>query len=252
MVQAPGNPGGLPKSVFDGFQAALAADRSGFYRDVAAGPFYGCDRPGAKSSEAEIQNWWRQGMMGGAKAHYDGIVAFSQTDFTDDLKKIGVPVFDMHGDDDQIVPYPDSAPLSAKLLKNRTLTVQGLSAGYADHACGNHQGRPARLHQGLNCPTAHRPRRRHDVEARDAYSAEQRDRCHRRSARHVSGACSRTIGWSCSTTSRSSLKPPNCCHWRHGTAGFGARRPMAKKLFDSSVRCRQNNGHPYCQGMERL
>ncbi len=118
MVKTAANPGGLPKDVFDGFQAQLAANRSQFYRDVASGPFYGFNRPGAKSSEAIIQNWWRQGMMGGAKAHYDGIVAFSQTDFTDDLKKISVPVFVMHGEDDQIVPFADSGPLTAKLLKN--------------------------------------------------------------------------------------------------------------------------------------
>ena len=109
---------------------ALAANRSGFYRDVAAGPFYGYNRPGVKASEAVIQNWWRQGMMGGAKAHYDGIVAFSQTDFTEDLKKITAPVLVMHGDDDQIVPYADSAPLSAKLLKNGTLkTYKGFPHG---------------------------------------------------------------------------------------------------------------------------
>ena len=101
-----------------------------FYRDIPAGPFYGYNRPGAKPSEAVIQNWWRQGMMGGAKAHYDGIVAFSQTDFTEDLKKITVPVLVMHGDDDQIVPYADSAPLSAKLLKNGTLkTYKGFPHG---------------------------------------------------------------------------------------------------------------------------
>jgi non-heme chloroperoxidase len=121
MVKTPANPNGLPKEVFDGFQTALAADRSQFYRDVAAGPFYGYNRPGAKPSEAVIQNWWRQGMMGGAKAHYDGIVAFSQTDFTEDLKKINVPVLVMHSEDDQIVPYVASGPLSAKLLKNGTL-----------------------------------------------------------------------------------------------------------------------------------
>ena len=92
MVKTAANPNGLPKDVFDGFQTALAANRSQFYRDVAAGPFYNYDKPGAKASEATIQNWWRQGMMGGAKAHYDGIVAFSQTDFTEDLKKITVPV----------------------------------------------------------------------------------------------------------------------------------------------------------------
>jgi non-heme chloroperoxidase len=130
MVQTPANPGGLPKSVFDGLQAQLAANRSQFYRDVPAGPFYGYNRPGAKPSEAVIANWWRQGMMGGAKAHYDGIVAFSQTDFTEDLKKINVPVFVMHGDDDQIVPYADSAPLSAKLLKKGTLkTYKGFPHG---------------------------------------------------------------------------------------------------------------------------
>src|SRR5271170_4915203 len=121
MVKTEANPKGLPKKVFDDFQAALAANRSGFYRDVAAGPFYGYNRPGAKPSEAIIQNWWRQGMMGGAKAHYDGIVAFSQTDFTEDLKGITVPVLVQHGEDDQIVPYADSGPLSAALVQNGTL-----------------------------------------------------------------------------------------------------------------------------------
>jgi non-heme chloroperoxidase len=130
MVRTPANPGGLPKDVFDGFQAALAANRSQFYRDVASGPFYGYNRPGAKASEAVIANWWRQGMMGGAKAHYDGIVAFSQTDFTEDLKKITVPVLVMHSEDDQIVPYAAAGPLSAKLLKNGTLkTYKGFPHG---------------------------------------------------------------------------------------------------------------------------
>src|SRR6185369_12395914 len=130
MVKAAANPGGLPKEAFDDMQAQLAANRSNFYRSLAAGPFYGYNRPGAQPSEAIIQNWWRQGMMRGAKAHYDGIVAFSQTDFTDDLKKITVPVLVMHGDDDQIVPYADSAPLSAKLLKNGTLkTYKGFPHG---------------------------------------------------------------------------------------------------------------------------
>jgi non-heme chloroperoxidase len=130
MVRTPANPLGLPKKVFDDFQAALAANRSQFYRDIAAGPFYGFNRPDAKPSEAIIENWWRQGMIGGAKAHYDGIVAFSQTDFTEDLKKITVPVLVMHGDDDQVVPYSDSAPLSAKLLKNGTLkTYKGFPHG---------------------------------------------------------------------------------------------------------------------------
>ncbi len=130
MVKTPGNPGGLPKSVFDDFQAQLAANRSQFYRDVASGPFYNFNKPGAKPSEAIIENWWRQGMMGGAKAHYDGIVAFSQTDFTEDLKKITVPVLVMHSEDDQIVPYADAGPLSAKLLKNGTLkTYKGFPHG---------------------------------------------------------------------------------------------------------------------------
>jgi non-heme chloroperoxidase len=130
MVRTEANPGGLPKSVFDGFQAQVAANRSIFYRDLASGPFYGFNRPGAEPSEAIIQNWWRQGMTGGAKAHYDGIVAFSQTDFTEDLKKITVPVLVMHGDDDQIVPYDDSAPLSAKLVQNGTLrTYKGFPHG---------------------------------------------------------------------------------------------------------------------------
>jgi non-heme chloroperoxidase len=130
MVKTAANPGGLPKDVFDGLQAKLAANRAQFYRDLPEGPFYGFNRAGAKVSEGVIQNWWRQGMMGGAKAHYDGIVAFSQTDFTDDLKSITVPTLVMHGDDDQIVPYADSAPLSAKLVKNATLkTYQGFPHG---------------------------------------------------------------------------------------------------------------------------
>jgi non-heme chloroperoxidase len=130
MVKTDANPNGLPKKVFDDLQAALAADRSGFYRDVPAGPFYGYNRPGAKPSEAIIQNWWRQGMMGGAKAHYDGIVAFSQTDFTEDLKKITIPVLVMHSEDDQIVPYVAAGPLSAKLLKHGTLkTYKGFPHG---------------------------------------------------------------------------------------------------------------------------
>jgi non-heme chloroperoxidase len=125
MVKTEANPGGLPKEVFDDLQAQLAANRSKFYRDLASGPFYGFNRPGAQASEAIIANWWRQGMMGGAKAHYDGIVAFSQTDFTEDLKMISVPVLVMHGDDDQIVPYADSGPLSAQLVKNGALKTYG-------------------------------------------------------------------------------------------------------------------------------
>jgi non-heme chloroperoxidase len=130
MVRTAANPGGLPKEIFDGYQAQLAASRAQFYVDVPSGPFYGFNRPGAKVSQGVIQNWWRQGMIGGAKAHYDGIVAFSQTDFTPDLKKITVPTLVMHGDDDQIVPYSDSAPLTAKIVKNATLkTYKGFPHG---------------------------------------------------------------------------------------------------------------------------
>ncbi|MNQ62561.1 Non-heme chloroperoxidase [compost metagenome] len=130
MLQTEKNPGGLPLKVFDGFREALAASRSNFYRDVAAGPFYGFNRPGAQVSEAVIDNWWRQGMNGGAKAHYDCIAAFSETDFTEDLKKISVPTLVLHGEDDQIVPIDDSARLSIKLLRHGTLkTYPGLPHG---------------------------------------------------------------------------------------------------------------------------
>ena len=123
MVKTPANPGGLPIEVFDGLRQQLAANRTQFYLDLASGPFYGFNRPGANISQGVIQNWWRQGMMGGAKAHYDGIKAFSETDFTEDLKIIEVLTRVMHGDDDQIVPIANSALLSAKLLKNSTLKV---------------------------------------------------------------------------------------------------------------------------------
>jgi non-heme chloroperoxidase len=130
MVKTVTNPGGLPKEVFDDLQKQLAANRAQFYLELASGPFYGFNRPGAKPIDGTIRNWWRQGMMGGTKAHYDGIVAFSQTDFTEDLKRIKVPMLVMHGDDDQIVPYANSAPLSAKLLKNGTLkTYKGFPHG---------------------------------------------------------------------------------------------------------------------------
>ena len=130
MVKTANNPGGIPKEVFDGFQVQVSTNRAQFYRDLPEGPFYGFNRPGTKPIQGIIDNWWRQGMIGSAKAHYDGIVAFSQTDFTEDLKKINVPVLVMHGDDDQIVPYADSAPLSAKLLKNGTLkTYKGYPHG---------------------------------------------------------------------------------------------------------------------------
>ena len=121
MLKTESNPLGLPKSVFDGLQAQLFASRAQFYWDLPAGPFYGFNRPGVKSLEPVIHNWWRQGMMGGTKAHYDGIVAFSQTDLSGDLKKITVPVLVMHSEDDQIVPYQAAGPLAAKLLKNGTL-----------------------------------------------------------------------------------------------------------------------------------
>jgi len=123
MVKSEKNPGGLPLEVFDGFRQALAANRAQFYRDIPEGPFYGFNRPGAKVSEGVIGNWWRQGMIGGAKAQYDCIKAFSETDFTEDLKAIEVPTLVMHGDDDQIVPIADSALLSVKLLKHGTLKV---------------------------------------------------------------------------------------------------------------------------------
>ena len=123
MLKTTAYPGGLPIEVFDGFRSALAANRAQFFRDVPAGPFYGFNRPNAKVYPAVIDNWWRQGMMGSAKAHYDGIKAFSETDQTEDLKKITVPTLVMHGADDQIVPIAASAELSVKLLKNGTLKV---------------------------------------------------------------------------------------------------------------------------------
>ena len=135
MIRTENNPGGLPMEVFDGLRGALAANRSQFYIDLPSGPFYGFNRPGAKASEAIIHNWWRQGMMGGAKPHYDCIKAFSETDFTEDLRKIAVPTLVMHGNDDQIVPYADSAPLSVKLLKNGTLKTY---KGYPHGMCTTH------------------------------------------------------------------------------------------------------------------
>ena len=130
MVQSDKNPGGLPIDVFDGFRAAQNANRAQFFLDIASGPFYGFNRPGAQISEGTVRNWWRQGMMGAATAHYDCIKAFSETDFTEDLKAIEVPVLVMHGEDDQIVPIADSALLSIKLLKNGTLkTYAGLPHG---------------------------------------------------------------------------------------------------------------------------
>lgn len=135
MVRSETNPDGVPLEVFDSFRAALAHNRAQFYLDVASGPFYGFNRPGAEISQGLIDNWWRQGMAGGAKAHYDGIAAFSETDFTEDLKAIDVPVLLLHGEDDQVVPIDNSAHKGIKLLKNGTLkTYPGLSHGlFATH-----------------------------------------------------------------------------------------------------------------------
>ena len=137
MLKTEANPGGLPIEVFDGLRKQLAANRAQFYLDFASGPFYGYNRPGAEASRAVVWNWWRQGMMGSAKAHHDGIKAFSETDFSEDLRSITVPTLVMHGADDQIVPVADSAPLSAKLLKRSTLKIyerlpHGMCTTHAD------------------------------------------------------------------------------------------------------------------------
>ena len=137
MVKTPANPGGLPIEVLDGFRKELANNRAQFYVDIASGPFYGYNRPDAKPLPGVIQNWWRQSMMGGAKAHYDGIKAFSETDFTADLKIINVRTLVMHGSDDQIVPIADAAPLSTKLLKNGTLKIY---EGFPHGMCTTHAG----------------------------------------------------------------------------------------------------------------
>jgi non-heme chloroperoxidase len=130
MLQTDHNPGGLPLEVFDGFRTSLAANRSKFFHDVASGPFYGFNREGASPEQPIVWNWWRQGMMGGAKAHYDGIAAFSETDQTDDLKAILVPTLVLHGEDDQVVPIDASARLAVQLLQNGSLkTYPGLSHG---------------------------------------------------------------------------------------------------------------------------
>ncbi|MFI2779627.1 alpha/beta fold hydrolase [Streptomyces sp. ALB3] len=130
MVKSDSNPGGLPVEVFDGFRASLAANRAQFYIDVPSGPFYGFNRPGAEVSQGLIDNWWRQGMRGAANAHYECIKAFSETDFTEDLKVIDVPVLVAHGTDDQIVPYEDAGPLSAELLPDgRLKSYEGLPHG---------------------------------------------------------------------------------------------------------------------------
>jgi non-heme chloroperoxidase len=135
MLKTDANPGGLPMEVFDGFRSALAANRAQFFLDIPSGPFYGFNRPGANVSQGVIQNWWRQGMTGGAKAHYDCVKAFSETDFTVDLMAIDVPVLVMHGDDDQIVPIDDSAKLSIKLLKEGSLKIY---PGFPHGMCTTH------------------------------------------------------------------------------------------------------------------
>lgn len=137
MVKTDGNPGGTPIEVFDGFRKALAANRAQFYLDVASGPFYGFNRDGADVSQGTIQNWWRQGMIGSAKAHYEGIKAFSETDQTEDLKTITVPVLVLQGDDDQVVPYKNAALLQDKLLANSVLKIypgfpHGMHTTHAD------------------------------------------------------------------------------------------------------------------------
>ncbi|WP_376087436.1 alpha/beta fold hydrolase [Roseomonas sp. CCTCC AB2023176] len=130
MLRTESNPGGLPIEVFDGFRKAVADNRAQAFRDVAAGPFYGFNRPGAATQEGVVQNWWRQGMMGSAKAHYDGIAAFSETDQTEDLRAIGVPTLVLHGEDDQIVPIDASARRSIGFLRHGTLkTYPGLPHG---------------------------------------------------------------------------------------------------------------------------
>ena len=136
MVKSASNPGGTPIEVFDGFRAAMA-NRAQFYRDVPEGPFYGFNRPGVKAMPGVIDNWWRQGMIGGAKAQYDCIKVFSETDFTEDLKQITLPVLVMHSEDDQIVPFADSGPMAARLLKNATLKIykdfpHGMPTTHAD------------------------------------------------------------------------------------------------------------------------
>lgn len=137
MVKTDSNPGGTPIEVFDSFRKALAANRAQFYLDVASGPFYGFNRDGADVSQGTIQNWWRQGMIGSAKAHYEGIKAFSETDQTEDLKTITVPVLVLQGDDDQVVPYKNAALLQDKLLANSVLKIypgfpHGMHTTHAD------------------------------------------------------------------------------------------------------------------------
>lgn len=157
MLKTAANPGGTPIEVFDGYRQALAANRAQFYIDVASGPFYGFNRPGATVSQGIIQNWWRQGMMGSAKAHYEGIKAFSETDQTEDLKAIAVPTLVLQGEDDQVVPIDDASRLAIKLLKHGTLKTY---PGYPHGMCTTHPDVInqdfARLHEGVSaarCPS---------------------------------------------------------------------------------------------------
>ena len=150
MLKTPANPGGLPIEVFDGFRSALLANRAQFFRDIPEGPFFGFNRPGAKVSRGLIDNWWRQGMMGGAKAHYDCIKAFSETDFTPDLKKIEVPVLIMHGEDDQIVPIAGQRPSGHQAAEEGDAEdLSGPAARHGVHAPGGDQRRPAGVLQGV-------------------------------------------------------------------------------------------------------
>ena len=157
MLKTAANPGGLPIEVFDGFRTAYLADRSQFFLDVASGPFFGFNRPGAKVSQGLIQSWWLQGMMSGHKNAYDCIKAFSETDFTEDLKKFDVPTLIIHGDDDQIVPIGASALLSAKLVKNATLKIYpGGTHSLGDTQQGAAQRRPAGLRHDHETARIHR------------------------------------------------------------------------------------------------
>lgn len=135
MVKSSANPGGLPRDVFDGFRASLLADRAQFFREIPAGPFYGFNRPGARISQGLIDNWWRQGMQAGLQAVHDCIAAFSETDFSEDLRKFDLPTLIMHGDDDQIVPIAGSALLSSKLVRGATLKVY---PGFDHGMCSTH------------------------------------------------------------------------------------------------------------------
>ena len=150
MLRTPANPGGLPIEVFDGLRAALAANRAQFFRDLPSGPFYGFNRQGAAVSQGVIDNWWRQGMMGGTKAHYDCIAAFSETDFTEDLKAIDVPVLLQHGDDDQIVPIDDfGAAVDQAPEERHAEGLRGAAARHVHDACRHRQRRSARVHPEL-------------------------------------------------------------------------------------------------------